>query len=270
MTSANKPSRPAATIRTSLYQWLDFESQGEIPSLLLVELGRWAPRRHHDTPRAGEFGAALLADVIDADGLSQAAELVATISEQPGRDVSFLFISVYDATPSALAEAAKCARAGRSAGVVFVVISVLSQYSDGVAARLQTECDTLLFAGDAHGLLHGPRLFLEHRRLIGYDVADLMEIWRGRIGWVDRCAETASVFAAAIGRAQTLILGRGPASVSLLFPASAGSPTLASRERLIATTEAAVAESTAILFAANEPIWRGTPDTIDIAVLVNA
>jgi hypothetical protein len=168
----------------NVFVWRCFATEDVAPALLAIEIDVDMPsqtiiehdRREFEPEFAGrlEFG---LAD----DPVQMLAQLRDT------HDCSLAFVCIALGDIDAVDVASAWSAASKNAGADFVTLSVLG-HPETAEITPRGAWDAEFFTSDASSLNHPVHLSLNARPLIGYDMADLMSHWRGRTGWVERCA----------------------------------------------------------------------------------
>jgi hypothetical protein len=238
--------------------------------LLVVEIATTALRTCHQVLDTTSFGSAVLAEVAEGTFASCATSLLSELLDRNRNRLTFMCIAVGEGTQEALEAAEKWGRAGQVAGAGFIIGSIVAAPAAYSAHSLLNSCDTLLFTSDPDALFHAPRLLLEQSQLIGYDAADLMQMWRQRTGWIERSVETKTALTAAVDRARSHFDTAMPTAALVLFTANESGPTLAQRDDLVTGLDKLLDGRADLLVAANKPIWEHDLDTVEVSCLFDA
>lgn len=109
---------------------------------------------------------------------------------EPGSTCRILYVIVDQHDGAALSRVAERIAATCAHGVAFLVLAVAGTSLCDAAAAVAIGCDCTLVAEQPSGLLHLLRLILPPpQQMIGYDLFDVLAVWRGGYGQILPLAE---------------------------------------------------------------------------------
>ncbi|MDP9412900.1 MAG: hypothetical protein M3Q08_02160 [Pseudomonadota bacterium] len=99
---------------------------------------------------------------------------------------AYLLLLLADQTTETIIDAARFIAAAPELGFRTILLAVAGTSLSPEAAHLGGDCAMTVVAEEQDQLLHPLKLLLSPTRMVGYDNADVLEIWKGRIGRVTR------------------------------------------------------------------------------------